>query len=115
MERNVVSLELAKKLKWKQTTAFKWQQFYGEDVGDGQPLEAAVVASEVEPDPDNRYYSYPAPTAQELADALNRDIYLTFKVEIGLWMAFSEMPGTGKAAGTMANALALLWLEVNGG
>lgn len=116
MERDVVSLETAKKLKaagWGHKTVYRWAVH---TLG-----EIALVEALGRHTDDGWLYPWAAPNAQELADQLpvylrdrrdGKSRYLLIQRSGKRWTARYEANGGGATGDTLAEALAALWLRL---
>lgn len=107
MENLVVSLATAKKLKksgWAHETFFYWSRY----LYDGT-MEVAAPGNE-----DALFVCY-APTAEEIADQLPSHIYMEKRGKrYSARNLEPDLIGKAQTAGTLAEALARLWLAVEG-
>lgn len=121
MENLTVTLDTAKKLKaagFPQDSYLKWSWSFGEDVGDGAPLEAHLLPMSTEIE--DEYNVEAAPTAQEIADQLAWGVHSTqltlLKREddkyAASYAAFNGSADFVEVAPTLAEALAALWLKL---
>ena len=115
MERNVVSLEIAKKLKAARFPGVSmWHYSEGMDPSDELFLTQFSGLTG---------FDIAAPTAQEIADQLPKRVnefclFLEYGDDGSLWACYRVVNSTSDymlyaEADTMAEALALLWLKLN--
>jgi hypothetical protein len=115
IERNVVSLETAKKLKASGFSGVSmWHYSEGMDPSDELFFTQFSGLTQLD---------IAAPTAQEIADQLPKKIsdyclFLEYGDDGSLWACYRVVDSNADyllyaEAGTMAEALALLWLKVN--